>query len=306
MKPLPLTILASEGPMLRAYLGVLRQRGWRPERIVLMVDERDRAHGRPVAPWLPSSLRRSWATKVQDLRMNHWAREFHGRHGHWCRPWLVRLAQRYGLDAGVFDTFIEPPSFARHAGQVDALLVDGLSDRRLAEHLRGLPRPTTLLFTGGGMVPAALLALPELRLIHVHPGVLPHVRGADGLLWSLLLRGSPGATAFYMDAGLDTGAILFGADLPVPPLPESWSGLAPEMAYRLLYAFVDPLLRAVLLGRWLDGLPTLGPGALHELPAQAQGAGEGETYHFMHPRLRRLVFDRLARLDEAAGATVPR
>jgi hypothetical protein len=167
-------------------------------------------------------------------------------------------------------------------------LVDGLRDTALERHIRGLPGPLAILFTGGGLVPAELLDIPHCRFIHVHPGVLPSVRGADGLLWSLLLRGRPGASVFYMSPGLDEGDLIASGEFDLPPLPVDFAEMDVMTAYRLLYSFVDPLLRACMLLRVIESAST----SIFDLPAQAQ-RGDGTTFHFMNARLRRIVFDRL-------------
>lgn len=301
MKSIALTVLVYEGPIARSYLGALHASGCRVERIVLMVQKRDPSHHRQVAPWLPAMMRRPLARTIQDLRLNHWPREILRRHGALCRPWLDALGQTYGFDAAVYRYLTEPPNYTRYTDHVDEIFVDGLTDRALEQHLRSLPGRRTILFTGGGMVPASLLNVPQLRFMHVHPGVLPNVRGADGLLWSLLLRGRPGATAFYMGSGLDTGDIILASDLDIPPLPPGFAALDLVTAYRLLYAFVDPMLRAILLRR----VVATNESDLFSLPAVAQRQDEGTTFHFMNERLRRYAFDRLqalAALRATAGS----
>jgi len=286
--------------MARSYLGVLYAAGFKVERIVMLVSKRDLAHRRMVAPWLPVAMRRPLARLMQDLRMNHWSRELLRRHPEVCQPWLQELAGSCGVNVDVFDGLTERPDYARYADRVDEVFVDGLTDPALEQHLRGLPGCRAILFTGGGMVPATLLNIPGCRFIHVHPGVLPHVRGADGLLWSLLLRGRPGATAFYMSPGLDTGDIICASDLDLPPIPKGFAQLDTAMAYRLLYAFVDPMLRAVMLRQVILGAP----GDLCSLQTSPQQESEGTTFHFMNTRLRRFAFDRLSALATTTPSPV--
>jgi hypothetical protein len=293
--PLALTVLCQEGPMARSYLGVLHAAGYRVERIVLMVQKRDPVHRRPWAPWLPTFLRQPLARTMQDLRMNHWPREFLRSHALLCKPWLDSLGQAYGFDPAVYRCVTESPGYGRYADHVDEVFIDGLADPALERHLRGLPGRRTILFTGGGMVPSSLLNIQQQRFIHVHPGVLPSVRGADGLLWSVLLRGRPGATAFYMAPGLDTGDIIIASDFDIPPMPAEFLTLDVDMAYRLLYAFVDPMLRALLLLR----IVAQSNGDLYSLPTVTQREDEGTTFHFMNARTRRFAFDRLAFLAAA-------
>ncbi|MBL0727932.1 formyltransferase family protein [Piscinibacter sp. HJYY11] len=293
MKTLPLTVLFHEGPMARAYLGMLAAEGLRVERIVRMVGRRDPARRRPIAPWLPSGFRRGLAALVQDRQMNHWPRELRRRHRDLCEGWWRELAAAWSYPPGIFEHLVGPSGDVDRADSVDELFIDGLGDPVLEQHLRRLPGRNAVLFTGGGMVPASLLSIPSCRFIHVHPGHLPHVRGADGLLWSILLRGRPGATAFYMDAGLDTGDVILARDLEVLPVPRAFAELDVLTGYRMLYAYVDPLLRAVLLREIVRRHPT----GLADLPTKAQAAGEGTTFHFMNERLRRVAFQRLVDLS---------
>lgn len=296
---LGLTVLVHEGPMARSYLAVLAASGYRVERVVRMVQRRDVASKKVLAPWLPKFVRQPLARRLQDLRMNHWPREFLRRHLDLCRPWLHSLAVTYGFEVSVYETLAAPIDYLQFADTVDELFVDGLGDPLLVSYLNSLPGEQAVLFTGGGMVPPALLGAGRCRFIHVHPGHLPSVRGADGLLWSMLVRGCPGATAFYMNPGLDMGDILLASDLPAPPVPAGFDGLPPAMAYRLLYSFVDPMLRAVLLRR----LVSQAKGPLHALPVVNQCADEGITFHFMNEHLRRVVFSRLSQMSSISEAS---
>ena len=52
------------------------------------------------------------------------------------------------------------------------------------------------LFTGGGIMPESFFNIKNTQFIHIHPGYLPDIRGADCLLWSTMLAGCPSATSF--------------------------------------------------------------------------------------------------------------
>ena len=126
--------------------------------------------------------------------------------------------------------------------------------------------------------------------------MLPYIRGADGLLWSLLLRGKPGATAFYMSPGLDTGDIILATNLDIPPIPAGLSSLDVATAYRMLYCFVDPMLRANLLRRIIDESVRQD---FSNLRAVSQRQEDGVTFHFMNKHMRQLTFQRLEKLADS-------
>ncbi len=66
-------------------------------------------------------------------------------------------------------------------------------------------------------LPPALLALPRLGCLNVHPALLPDNRGPDPLFWTFQ-RGDreTGVTIHLMDAQLDTGPILAQERVGVP------------------------------------------------------------------------------------------
>jgi hypothetical protein len=165
------------------------------------------------------------------------------------------------------------------------------SDPAFHEFLAG--RSTqTFLYTNGGRVPAGLLDTRGLRILHNHPGVVPDVRGSDGLLWSLLVRGAPGASCFYMDPGLDTGPLIATREFPAPRFGALRRDIEsdPELFYRALLFAYDPHLRAET---FLDAVARGDdPGAL---PAREQDPAAGRQYFAMHPRLQDVVYDRLSR-----------
>jgi hypothetical protein len=148
---------------------------------------------------------------------------------------------------------------------------------------------TAFLYTNGGKVPAALLDRPEIRVLHIHPGMVPDLRGSDCLLWSAIVRRRLGVSCFYMSAGIDEGALIAQREFVLPQLP----ALAPFLAdgeeltaYRALLYAVDPHLRAQLLVHVLRSHPE---ADLRRLPARSQEPSTRPAYLWMHPRLRRVA-----------------
>jgi len=289
MRSVELSVLVHEGPQARAYLARMRRAGLRPRRVVLMVSARRPASGRPVGRWLPAPLRRVWAEKLQELAAHHWPRELWRRQPRLVAAIAASLGEHVPDARGLLEELRGPFRHEDYAGAVERVLADGLEDPRLAAVLA---RHTgAVLFTGGGLVRAGLLGLPGVRFIHVHPGHLPHVRGADGLLWSLLVRGRPGVSAFYMERGIDTGSVIAARELAPLSVALGAAERPDDLTlYRALFSFVDPLLRAELLVGELLAREDAAPDAL---PAREQDPRQGITYHFLHPALRAVALARL-------------
>ena len=285
-----LCVLYHEGPQARAYLTAMAASGLRAPLIVRLVSKTHPATGAPVGRLVPGGLRRRYAAWVMAQSQLYWPRIIAARH-----PALID-AIRSALRPHLTDP--EPTlraitgglDLSAHADLVEDLMVDGLRDPALAERLARPDMPCTIMYTGGGIVPKSLLQLDDRRFIHVHPGHLPHVRGADGLLWSMLIRGRPGMSAFILAPGIDEGDVIAAADLPVLriELPDGHSP-ADQTLYRALFSFVDPLLRArFLVTRVLT--PEIDPTKLHAAP---QDVTVGITYHFLHPEVRRVALGRV-------------
>jgi hypothetical protein len=283
MKPLQLTVLAHEGPQARAYLARIKRAGWLPQRIVLMVQTTHPATRKPVGRWLPRGLRLAYAEKTQEMAANHWPRHIAS-----AQPALVKA-----IASGLDGTVAEPAaliaevvgrfSYEDYADRVDRVLVHNLSDQGL-EPVLAAGSGGAVLFTGGGILRNNLLGLPGVRFLHVHPGHLPHVRGADGLLWSLLVRGRPGISCFYMASGIDTGEVVVAKDLDELRFDLSGHDRPDDqLLYRALFSFVDPLIRAELLVEEVLAHHQ----DLTAIPAMEQDTTQGLTYHFLHPALRK-------------------
>ncbi len=287
-RTLPITLLAWEGPQARAYLVRMKRAGLRPERIVLMV--RDPLGGRLRSfPGIDTEPALRLSARAQDRAHN-----FHPYRIQRRSPELVHAIAR-ALEPLVTDPsslFTEMFDSFRYDDYADDVVRVGASDHKDARLHAVLRRiaPATLTFSGGGIVPRAVFDITGLTIVHVHTGLLPYVRGADVLLWSLLVRGRPGVSAFVMTPGLDDGDVL--ATWETDPLTVDLAGMTrpdDETLYRAVFSFVDPVLRAELLVR-----DVLEPAAdASRLVGTPQDVNQGVTFHFMHPTVRARALQQL-------------
>ena len=82
------------------------------------------------------------------------------------------------------------------------------------------------------------------KFVHIHPGYLPEVRGADGSLWHINQNNNLGVSSFFMNQKIDEGLVIEKEKLPLPKfsLP-NYKELNIKILYRLWFSFFDPLLR---------------------------------------------------------------
>ena len=84
--------------------------------------------------------------------------------------------------------------------------------------IRSLSPDLIVVAAFGQILPQELLDIPRLGCINIHASLLPRLRGAAPIQWSVI-NGDPesGITLMQMNAGLDTGDILFQESLPIGP-----------------------------------------------------------------------------------------
>ncbi|MFN2317587.1 MAG: methionyl-tRNA formyltransferase [Gemmatimonadales bacterium] len=84
--------------------------------------------------------------------------------------------------------------------------------------LRRLEPDLGVVVAYGHILKPEILAVPRLGMINVHASLLPALRGAAPIPWSIL-EGHPrtGVTIMQMEAGLDSGPILMQRDTPITP-----------------------------------------------------------------------------------------
>ena len=102
--------------------------------------------------------------------------------------------------------------------------------------------PDAMVVVGyGQIIPQSIIDLAPLGIVNVHASLLPELRGAAPIQWSIA-RGlkRTGVTTMRIDAGLDTGDILLQWETPIGP-----DETAPELSARLAAAGADLLVRTL-------------------------------------------------------------
>ncbi len=104
--------------------------------------------------------------------------------------------------------------------------------------------PDAIIVVGyGRIVPQWMIDLPPLGNINVHASLLPKYRGAAPIQWAIAMgERTTGVTTMKIDAGLDTGAMLLQAEMPIAP-DDTAETLAPRLAELGAELLVETLAR---------------------------------------------------------------
>ena len=110
-------------------------------------------------------------------------------------------------------------------------------DDAAVEQLRALAPDLIIVVAYGKILPQRVLDIPKYGCINMHASILPALRGAGPVQWSILNHlDETGVTAMYLTAGMDEGDIIEIRKTPIDPmettseLMERLSHIAAELA----------------------------------------------------------------------------
>jgi methionyl-tRNA formyltransferase len=123
-------------------------------------------------------------------------------------------------------------------------------DANFIERLRILAPDFFIVAAYAKIIPQTILDIPRLGTLGTHPSLLPKYRGASPIQ-SVILNGEDmtGATIYKMDAGMDSGPILAGAEWPIAEneqYPQLEEELALLSAHLLIAQVISPFYEGTI------------------------------------------------------------
>lgn len=141
-----------------------------------------------------------------------------------------------------------------------------LKDSEVLETLKEYSPDVIVVVAYGRILPKSILDLPEFGCINVHASLLPELRGAAPIQWSIINGDTEtGVTTMYMAEGMDTGDIILqkktqigeketsgelfdrlspmGAELLLKTLPQLKDGTAPRIVQNESLVTYAPIIK---------------------------------------------------------------
>jgi len=119
-------------------------------------------------------------------------------------------------------------------------------DDDVVQTLRDLSPDLVVVVAYGKILPQRVLDIPTHGCINMHASILPELRGAGPVQWSILNHmQETGITAMYMSAGMDEGDVIEIRRTPIDPmetseeLMERLSYIAAELACDTICSIAD-------------------------------------------------------------------
>lgn len=148
------------------------------------------------------------------------------------------------------------------AAGVPVLPCASVNSAETIDILRKLAPDLCVLAWWPEIVKSPVLEIPARGWVNMHPSLLPWGKGKHGYYWSIVHDEPFGVSLHLIDAGIDSGAVLFQREVPV-----SWTDTGESLYHRSFTTIVD------LFG---DSWPLIAEGRLDPRP---QDPRDG-SYHW--------------------------
>lgn len=119
-------------------------------------------------------------------------------------------------------------------------------DDAVVEELRGFQPDLIVAVAYGKILPQRVLDIPRFGCVNIHASLLPKLRGAGPIQWSILNGDQEtGVTAMYMSAGMDEGDMIDSMTIPIADtdttatLTDKLSELGAELLSKTVAAIAD-------------------------------------------------------------------
>lgn len=285
-----LTLLAYDSPILRAYLSVFKELDIKLDNVVVVLFKRLPGQNRNLlSSYFPAPFKNIFLKNSMHNLMNFHPREFKKQYKEVYQIINEALQTRYSFSQEFLSSFDKPINYEEVANSVSYLSIDSYKDPKFIDFINGINKETVFLYSGGGILPSTSFKNPLVKYLHIHPGYLPFVRGADCYLWSHLLDNKIGATSFFMSPGIDEGDILLAEKFePISINITEKEVIDLKTLYRMVYSYFDPCLRAEVLKSTLKKF-----NDFWSTEGTPQSNLEGETFYFMNDSLKDLALKRI-------------
>lgn len=124
---------------------------------------------------------------------------------------------------------------------IPVLQPERASEESFIAEIRAFEPDVSVVVAYGQILRPEVLSIPKFGSLNIHASLLPELRGAAPVHWSII-HGyqSTGVTIMQMEAGLDSGPILFQVEEPIQP-DEVMSDLAGRLAILGAGALIETL-----------------------------------------------------------------
>jgi methionyl-tRNA formyltransferase len=140
-----------------------------------------------------------------------------------------------------------PTKVWAHAHNIPTIEPESLKNDDVVNKLKSIDADLFIVASYGKIIPKNIFELPPHKTLNVHPSLLPDLRGAAPLQYTILERDFAAITIMLINEKMDEGAILYQEKVSLPEWPPKYRILESLLAKR------SGELLADIIPKWLDG-----------------------------------------------------
>ena len=278
-----LVILFYDNPIARAYLECMKSVNYEPLKIVHIISKNNLVTGKNIYKYFPNFLKNLILQNNHFYQMNYWPNILKRKYNKIYNLICNEITKNFKFDKSMIDNATKNINLFNYSKRVQKIYVDSLNDNNFVNKLSKYDLNNLYLFTGGGRFPINKIDR-KFKILHIHPGFLPSIKGSDGFFWSILKYGSPSVSSFFLDEELDSGKIISREIMKKLNFPTQFDGLSIKNKYRFIYSFIDPWIRAYELKKLIFS------GFSSDNYFDQENNNDSNTFYFMHDYLKEMIF----------------
>lgn len=258
-------LLIDDNPISRSYINILRNRGIKLKYVVYLLNS--------------TSLFKNFFAKKNYLEKNAFAINF--LKDNTILKLTNKFEQFFNFEAGFCKQMYNFNNLFDICEKVTFTSDANINSPKVINLLGKIPN--TIFFNTGKQILKEVLNTKH-QFLHIHPGYLPDVKGADGSLWQIKNYGNLGVSSFFMESMIDEGKIIRRDRIKFSGFHfEKFKEYSTKEIYRIWFSFFDPLLRSYQFSKIIDY-------NFNELVAQNQ---RGKYYSFMKKNDLDIIFNEI-------------
>ena len=221
-----ISLIFNENPIARSYIALFRTLNIKFEEIIILNNK----------TFFPNKFK----ARIRFNKFNYWAIKFLKNERFLNEA--LKIQKFFNLEQNFFEFFYNFDEIFKVAKKTVFLPTNSINSGICKNYLNN-SKKNKYLISHHEIVKKNILSTNK-ELIHIHPGYLPDIRGADGSLWSIYKYNKMGVSSFYINENIDEGIIISREKVNFPKLNLKFISKDTKSLYRFWFCFVDPMLRA--------------------------------------------------------------
>ena len=155
---------------------------------------------------------------------------------------IRQVSKYFKLNENIFNEIYQKDILSTYKKKIIYYNDENINNNKFKEILINLDG-NIILFTGKIVVSKNILETNK-KFIHIHPGYLPKVKGADALLWHIKKFNNFGVSMFVLNANIDDGKVYAKEEKEKIEIFDNYLySQSIKTKYRFFYGFIDPIVR---------------------------------------------------------------